>query len=73
MLWRASEYSIRQSVQSAMKIVNERNFTSVAFPIIGAGSGGFKESKAKEIMLGELSKIESKAKVLLVVYSKQKA
>jgi O-acetyl-ADP-ribose deacetylase (regulator of RNase III) len=73
LLWRSSEESIRKSVQSAMEIVKERNFTSVAFPIIGAGSGGFKESKAKVIMLDELSKIESKAKVLIVEYSKQKA
>lgn len=39
MLWRASEQSIRGSARSALEIVNRERFTSVAFPIIGAGSG----------------------------------
>lgn len=40
MLWRSSEFSVRQSVRSAMGIAIEKGFGSVAFPLIGAGSGG---------------------------------
>ncbi|HZS07363.1 MAG TPA: macro domain-containing protein [Blastocatellia bacterium] len=70
MLWRASEYSVRTSVQSAMRLVSEKNFSSVAFPIIGSGSGGFSQSKALKIMLDELASIQSVAGVILVEYQR---
>lgn len=70
MLWRASEYSIRQSVQSAMKIVNEKVFLSVAFPILGTGSGSYNEENALKIMQDELSKIQSAARVVIVKFQK---
>jgi O-acetyl-ADP-ribose deacetylase (regulator of RNase III) len=70
MLWRASEFSIRQSVRSAMEIVEEKCFTSVAFPLIGAGSGSFNEAKSLKIMLDELGKIEGAARVVVVQYRK---
>jgi O-acetyl-ADP-ribose deacetylase len=68
LLWRASERSIRDSVRSAMEIVNEQGFASVAFPVIGSGSGSFSRSKALDIMLEELSRIESSAPVRVVQY-----
>jgi O-acetyl-ADP-ribose deacetylase (regulator of RNase III) len=68
MLWRASECSIRKSVRSAMAIVVEQHFTSVAFPLIGAGSGGFDKSQALDIMLDELSAVVSDARVIVVMY-----
>lgn len=68
MLWWASERSIRQSVQSAMAIVEKNSFASVAFPIIGAGSGSFSETRALEIILDELSRIETEAQVLVVQF-----
>lgn len=33
-----------------MHIVNTRNDTSVAFPLIGAGSGGFSPEQALQLM-----------------------
>jgi O-acetyl-ADP-ribose deacetylase (regulator of RNase III) len=71
LLWRASERSIRQSAQSAMSIVGREGYESVAFPIIGSGSGGFSEAKAKEIMLDELSQIDSSANIIVVEYRKK--
>ncbi len=67
MLWTATEYSIKQSVHSAMRIVNERVFNSVAFPIIGAGTGGFGESGALAFMLEAFSEIDSAAAVTVVI------
>ncbi len=66
MLWRASEYSIRESARSAMKIAEENGFASVAFPIIGAGSGGFDEERALAILRDELQKIETASRVIIV-------
>ncbi|MDY7226238.1 macro domain-containing protein [Hyalangium rubrum] len=50
MLWRASEQSIRDSVVNALARTRERGWRSVAFPIIGAGSGGFNEERALGLM-----------------------
>src|SRR5687767_10195808 len=58
MLWRASERSIRDSVANAMKLASEQQFASIAFPLIGAGSGSFKPDRAKALMLDELAKCD---------------
>jgi O-acetyl-ADP-ribose deacetylase len=71
LLWRASEFSIRQSVRSAMQIVNERGFLSVAFPLIGAGSGGFSRERALEIMRDELQQIPTEAEVRIVLFERK--
>ena len=68
MLWRSSEWSIRQCVRSAMALATERGFQSIAFPLIGAGSGGFNQDRARAIMEDELGKMESSLDVTLVVY-----
>lgn len=39
--WFATEHSIRESVRSAMGIVEKQRYQSVAFPVIGAGSGSY--------------------------------
>jgi O-acetyl-ADP-ribose deacetylase (regulator of RNase III) len=71
LLWQASERSIRGSVLSAMKIVDEQGFISVAFPVIGAGSGRFNTDKALELMLDEFIQIESGAVATIVRYNKK--
>lgn len=68
MLWRASETSIRGGVRSAMKIVQENSFASVAFPVLGTGSGGFDAARARSIMQQEFATIESAARVVIVQY-----
>jgi len=71
MLWLASEQSIRGSVRSAIQIADEEGFDSIAFPLIGAGSGGFNQEKVKEIMLDELQSLESALEVTVVVFKKR--
>jgi O-acetyl-ADP-ribose deacetylase (regulator of RNase III) len=51
-----------------MRIVDEHGFTSVAFPVIGAGSGSFNQRKALELMLDEFNAISSPADVRIVEY-----
>src|SRR5262249_40930732 len=66
MLWRASGESIRRSVSSAMSIVADRGFASIAFPIIGAGSGGFDAARALGVMVDAFNMIETPARVKVV-------
>jgi len=70
LLWFATEKSIRASVRSAMRIVNEDGFKSVAFPIIGSGSGSFSRREALGGMIDELRHIEFEATVIIVEYEK---
>ena len=66
MLWRSSPQSIQKSVISAMSLVNEQQYKSVAFPIIGAGTGGFGEEGALRLMLEAFSTVDSSATVTVV-------
>jgi O-acetyl-ADP-ribose deacetylase len=68
MLWRASEWSIRQSVKNVIALAIDIGFKSIAFPLIGAGSGGFKPERAKAIMEDELGKMDYPMEVRLVVF-----
>jgi O-acetyl-ADP-ribose deacetylase len=68
MLWRSTRYSITQSVISAMLIVNQQRFASVAFPLIGAGTGGFGENGALALMCEACSRIESAATITIVKF-----
>lgn len=66
MFWRSSRRSIQQSVRSAMALVDERGFASVAFPVVGAGTGGFGETGALQLMLEAFETIASPAAVTVV-------
>jgi len=69
MLWRSSEFSVRQSVRSAMRIVIEQQYRSVAIPLIGAGSGGGSPERIQGLITEELSAIEFAGEVYVVRYS----
>ena len=66
MLWRATPRSIQGSVRSAMALVEEHGFASVAFPIIGAGTGGLGEESALALMLAAFAELTSSARVVIV-------
>lgn len=68
MLWRASPRSIQGSVRSAMALVESHRFESVAFPIIGAGSGGYRQDDALKLMLQAFEEIDTAAEVRIVRY-----
>jgi O-acetyl-ADP-ribose deacetylase (regulator of RNase III) len=66
MLWRSSEFSVRQSVRNAIELVSQMNFASVAFPLIGAGSGGGSPEQVQTFMTDELSRINYLGSVYIV-------
>jgi O-acetyl-ADP-ribose deacetylase (regulator of RNase III) len=70
MLWRASERSIRDSVRNALAAAGQHGFASVAFPLIGAGSGGFDEARALAVMQSELAALAPRIEVRLVRFRK---
>jgi len=64
--WRSTEQTIRDSTKNAMNIVKDKAYASVAFPLIGAGSGGTAEEKVFLFIRDELSKIEYGGEVIIV-------
>ena len=66
MFWRATEDSIRSSVSNAVNIVNKQGFESVAFPLIGTGTGSFSPGNSLQIMCDELNVITSNATASIV-------
>jgi O-acetyl-ADP-ribose deacetylase len=73
MFWMATERSIRDSVKNAIRVAHENNFQSIAFPLIGAGSGSFNQDRAKALMLDELGKLDVEMVVKVVVFKKAKS
>jgi len=70
LLWFATERSIRGSVRSAMQIVQQHGYDSVAFPIIGSGSGNRSRQVCLRHMLREFESIDSRARVIIVEWAK---
>ncbi|MCI5222123.1 MAG: Appr-1-p processing protein [Candidatus Electrothrix sp. AR4] len=68
MLWRSSERSIRDSVRNAMHLVADAGYCSVAFPLIGAGTGGGSAEEVLGLMEDELAQIDFAGEVCLVRY-----
>lgn len=68
--WRSSEYSIRQSVRSAIAEARNHAFESIALPLIGAGTGGFSPEKVERMILEELASLPFEGEVLLVRFTK---
>jgi O-acetyl-ADP-ribose deacetylase (regulator of RNase III) len=70
MWWRSSEYSIRESCRNAIRIAREHGFVSIAFPLIGAGTGGGSIEKVEELMIDQLKAEEFDGRVIIVRYKK---
>lgn len=68
LLWQSSEWSVRESVRNAMALAKARGYRSIAFPLIGAGSGGGKADRVQEWMRDELQRIEFDGVVIVVRY-----
>jgi O-acetyl-ADP-ribose deacetylase (regulator of RNase III) len=66
MFWRATRRSIQDSVTNAMAIVREKGFASVAFPVLGSGSGGYSETAAIDLMRAALEPLDVAAQATIV-------
>ncbi|HWA29254.1 MAG TPA: macro domain-containing protein [Lacunisphaera sp.] len=50
LLWRSSEQATRECVRNALHLARRKGYRSIAFPLIGAGVGGFSPERALEIL-----------------------
>jgi hypothetical protein len=68
MFWRSSERAIRG--RSALGIAREKGYRSIAFPLIGAGTGGFQPEQALAIMQDEARQNEYGGEVRIVRFKR---
>ena len=69
-IWRATEPSIRLSVQNSVRVAVDAGFQSLAMPLIGAGSGGFPRERAKALIVEELSRLDATLAIRVVEFRK---
>jgi O-acetyl-ADP-ribose deacetylase (regulator of RNase III) len=53
-------------VRNALKLAKAKGYRSIAFPLIGAGSGGGKQARVQEWMEQELRAAEYEGEVRIV-------
>jgi len=70
LFWRSSQQAIRGCVRSALGIAREKRYRSIAFPLIGAGTGGYPPEKVLEIMQDEAGKNEYDGEVRIVRFKR---
>ena len=66
--WMGSEFATREATKNALKLACIQNFSSVAFPTIGAGTGGLSEAKSLEIIQQVANSSDYFGKVVIVRY-----
>ena len=64
--WRSTEKSIRLSTRNALLKAKQNNFKSIAFPLLGAGTGGKSKNLVLSWMKEELNRVEFDGDVLIV-------
>lgn len=63
-----SARSIRDSVENAARLAAAHGFQHVELPIIGAGSGGFDEGRALDVITSALHGFGSTGRATIVRY-----
>jgi O-acetyl-ADP-ribose deacetylase len=68
--WRSNEPLVRACVRNALALARSHGYASVAFPLIGAGTGGLKEERVREVMLEEIGRADYDGRVVVVIFAK---
>lgn len=70
LFWFSSEEIVRGCVRSALKLAGEAGLRSVAFPLIGSGTGGLSEERSLQVIREEAGRSGFPGEVRLVRYPK---
>ncbi|MBW3572028.1 MAG: macro domain-containing protein [Gemmatimonadetes bacterium] len=66
LLWRATPQSVAACARSALDLAARHGFASVAFPLVGAGTGGLPEKRVIDILHESITAHPYPGRVLLV-------
>lgn len=67
--WTASEKSVRLSTTNALLLAQKMSIKSIAFPLIGGGTGGQKRERCASYMRAEIARTSYKGEIILVFFS----
>jgi len=70
MLWISSYRSVTESVKNSIAMANSKGYASIAFPLIGGGTGGSKQAKVLAWMKDTLSELDYNGEVRIVIFDK---
>jgi O-acetyl-ADP-ribose deacetylase (regulator of RNase III) len=68
---RTDEQKIRAATHNALQLATSLEISSIAFPALGTGVGGFSITRCAEIMIREALNHAASLKVLFVLYSEE--
>jgi O-acetyl-ADP-ribose deacetylase (regulator of RNase III) len=66
LLWRSSEKAIQDCARNALALAHERGYRSLAFPLIGAGTGGCSPERSLALLQAEIRSAPYAGEVRLV-------
>lgn len=69
MAWRATEATVYAGTRAALEEARTHRFGSLAFPVLGAGSGGLDHDRALAAMLGAIRDAGQDLRVIVVRYT----
>ena len=69
-LWISNKEIVRKSVKNALDLAVAHGYESIAFPLIGSGTGGLSKSTCLELIKDIAAKHQYKGAVKIVVYEK---
>lgn len=68
--WLPSEQSVRLSVRNALALAEKSGIHSIAFPLIGSGTGGMSQDKVLELMTQEVEASSYGGETVLVIFKR---
>ena len=68
--WLPSEKSVRLSVRNALALAVKSGVRSIAFPLIGSGTGGMSQAKVLELMTREVESSGYGGETVLVIFKR---
>lgn len=67
-LWRSSETIVRDCVDNALAIAAEQRFRSIAFPLIGSGTGGLSRDRVLSVVIEQARLATFDGEIVIVTY-----
>ncbi|HYO77440.1 MAG TPA: macro domain-containing protein [Thermoanaerobaculia bacterium] len=68
--WTSSEAIVRACVRNALDLARKNGYGSIAFPLIGAGTGGLSPASVEQMMVEEIARSDYDGRVVVVVFAK---
>lgn len=66
--WRASEKAVANGVRNALELAKQKDFSSIAFPALGSGTGGMSIDRSLHLIEQSVNQASTNLDVLIVEF-----